>query len=286
MNAINGGTNRKCVLLYSGGTDSTLAACLLAEKFDEVILLTFSRFGLFTPGNAALNAGKLLTKYGGRITHETLPVDGLFKKVSYDRYFRNLFKYGFFLLSTCGLCKLAMHIRAAVYCLDNGVKNLADGANKGMHLFPDQQPGMISMLRGMHSAMGISYENPVFDFEGPQDIDFADRFHLERLPGLAAEKDGKFMENKKRTTGYRLFELGLMPSDNIKGTELDRKMQPRCFQFILFNIWLHWYYLPFSNYEKYVVETNVFFGEKIKRFSELLAEYREKGESSVLTEYL
>lgn len=283
---MNGRAKKKCVLLYSGGTDSTLAACLLAEKFDEVVLLTFSRFGLFSPGNAALNAEKLRSKYGGRITHEILPVDGLFKKVSYDLYFRNLLKYGFFLLSTCGLCKLAMHVRAAVYCLDNGIKNLADGANKGMNLFPDQQPGMISMLKEMHSALGINYENPVFDFEGPQDIDFADRFHLERLPGLAAEKDDKFMENKKRTTGYRLFELGMMPSDNVKGTELDRKMQPRCFQFILFNIWLHWYYLPFSGYEKYVAETDVFFGEKIKRFSGMLREYREKGGDGELAGYL
>lgn len=273
----------EALLLYSGGTDSTLAACLLAEKFDRVRLLTFRRFGLFSVGNPLSNVGKLRRKYGeGKFSHELLPVDGLFERVSYDRFFRNLFRHGFFLLSTCGLCKLAMHLRAAVYCLDNGIKRVSDGANKGMDLFPDQQPGVIAMLREMYAGLGIEYSNPVFDFEGPQDVEFADRFHLERLPGLAAERDEGFMERKKKTTGYKLFELGMMPSDNVKGTDLDRSMQPRCFQFILFNIWLHWYYLPFADKDRYVRESDAFFREKIERFSALLAGYREKGAASEL----
>lgn len=276
----------KCALLYSGGTDSTLAACLLAERHASVTLLTFSRFGLFSVGNAGLNAAKLRDRYGSGISHVFLPVDGLFRKVSYDRYFSNLFRHGFFLLSTCGLCKLAMHVRAAVWCLDNGVTRVADGANKGMHLFPDQQPGVIGLLRKMYASVGINYENPVFDFEGPQDIEFADRFHLERLPGLAAPKDAEFLEHRKKTAGYRLFELGVMPSENVKGTDLDRRMQPRCFQFILFNIWLHWYYLPYSTPEKYAADNDAFFGEKAERFSALLWEYAEKREESELARYV
>lgn len=273
----------EALLLYSGGTDSTLAACLLAEKFDKVRLVTFRRFGLFSAGNPGVNAARLKRKYGdGRFSHETLPVDRLFERVSYDRFFKNFFRHGFFLLSTCGLCKLAMHLRAAVYCLDNGIKRVSDGANKGMDLFPDQQPGVIGMLREMYAGLGIEYSNPVFDFEGPQDVEFADRFHLERLPGLAAERDAEHLARRKKTTGYKLFELGMMPSDNVKGTELDRSMQQRCFQFILFNIWLHWYYLPFADKARYVRESDAFFREKIARFSALLAGYREKGSASEL----
>ena len=68
----------------------------------------------------------------------------------------------------------------------------------------------------------------------------------------------------------------------MKGTELDRSMQPRCFQFILFNIWLHWYYLPFADKDRYVRESDAFFREKIARFSALLAEYRADGAASKL----
>jgi len=277
----------EALLLYSGGTDSTLAACLLAEKYSRVRLVTFRRFGLFSTDNAAVNAEKLRVKYGAaKIVHENLPVNRLFRKVSYDRFFLNLFRHGFFLLSTCGLCKLAMHLRAAVYCLDNGIKRVSDGANKGMDLFPDQQPGVLGMLREMYASVGIEYSNPVFDFESPPDIEFGDRFHLERLPGLSAKRDAAFLEQKKQTTGHKLFELGLMPSDNVKGTKLDRAMQARCFQFILFNIWLHWYYLPFSDKERYVRESDAFFGEKIVRFSRLLGEYRERGAASRLASWV
>lgn len=277
----------EALLLYSGGTDSTLAACLLAERHERVRLLTFRRFGLFDVENSGRNVAALKRKYGeDRFSHDIVPVDRLFRKVSYDRFLASFLKHGFFLLSTCGLCKLAMHVRAAVYCLDNGIKRVSDGANKGMDLFPDQQPGVIGMLREMYAGLGIEYSNPVFDFEGPQDIGFSDRFHLERLPGLDPAGAGDPDETKRRTTGYRLFELGLMPSDNVKGSKLDRGMQPRCFQFILFNIWLHWYYLPYADKERYVKEGDAFFREKIDRFSALLAGYRAEGARSELAGYV
>ena len=278
---------KEVVLLYSGGTDSTLAACLLAEKYDKVRLLTFKRFGLFSAANSLSNVARLKARYGqDRFSHEIIPIDGIFRKVSYDRFFTNLFKHGFFLLSTCGLCKLAMHVRALIYCLEEGIRNVSDGANKGMNLFPDQQPGVIAMIRAMYAKFGIDYSNPVFEFEGPQDIEFADRFHLERIPDLAAERDAAFAENKKKTTGHRLYEMGMMPSDNVKGTAQDRGMQPRFFQFILFNTWLHWYYLPFADMDRYVREGDSFFLEKIDRFTALLKEYRAKGHLSELAGYL
>lgn len=277
----------EAVLLYSGGTDSTLAACLLAEKFDKVRLITFKRFGLFAAGNSGTNVGKLKARYGNeRFSHEILPVDAIFHKVSYDRYFTNLFKYGFFLLSTCGLCKLAMHVRVLIYCLEHGVCHVSDGANKGMNLFPDQQPGFIGMIRGMYAKFGIDYSNPVFEFEGPQDSEFADRFQLERVPGLAVQRDAAFLENKKKTTGYKLYELGMASSANIKGTEQDRGMQQRCFQLILFNTWLQWYYLPFSDKDRYVREGDAFFRSKIERFTTLLEEYQALGQRSKLARYV
>ncbi|MFH1619953.1 MAG: hypothetical protein ABIG11_08625 [bacterium] len=275
------------VLLYSGGTDSTLAACLLAEKYDKVRLITFKRFGLFSVTNPMTNVAKLKARYGqDRFSHEIISVDGIFRKVSYDRFFTNLSRHGFFLLSTCGLCKLAMHVRALIYCLEQGIRHVSDGANKGMNLFPDQQPGVIGMIRAMYAKFGIDYSNPVFEFEGPQDIEFADLFHLERIPGLAAERNPAFMENKKQTAGYKLYEMGMMPSDNVKGTALDRGMQLRCFQLILFKTWLHWYYLPFAGMDRYVREGDNFFREKINRFTALLEEYREKGHLSKLAKYV
>lgn len=275
---------KETVLLYSGGTDSTLAACLVADQFEKVSLLTYKRFGLFSVTNPIVNVKTLQDKYGNdKFTHVFIPVDKIFRMVSYERFLFNVLRHGLFLLSTCGLCKLAMHVRTIVYCFDQGISHVCDGANQGMYLFPDQMDSVIRETRDMYAHFGIDYFNPVFEFEGPQDIDFADRLHFERISWLREEKDPDYLEKKKKTTGYRLYELGIMPSENVKGTSLDRRMQPRCFQFILFNIWLHWYYLADHNYEKYEKDTLRFFKEKIGVFTVLLDEYARLGKKSRLS---
>jgi hypothetical protein len=274
---------KEVIVLYSGGTDSTLAASLIVEQFDRVHLITYRRFGLFSVTNPLINVKKLQDKFGkDKFIHTIIPVDKLFKKVSYENFLFNLIKYRFFLLSTCGLCKLAMHIRTLIYCLYNNIAYVCDGANQGMYLFPDQMSDVIEEIKKMYAHFKINYFNPVFEFEGPQDIDFADRLHFERIPSLKEKHNSSSYEKKKKTTGYKLYELGLMPSENVKGTKLDRKMQPRCFQFILFNIWLHWYYLSSHNYKEYEETTLKFFKAKIATFRELISEYLEKKEKSKL----
>jgi hypothetical protein len=190
------------------------------------------------------------------------------------------------LLSTCGLCKLTKHIRTLIYCLDNGVRHVCDGANQGMYLFPDQMNRVIEETKKMYANFKIEYFNPVFGFEGPQDIDFTDRLHLERIAMGNQDKDPAYYEARKKTTGYKLYEFGLMPSENVKGTKLDRRMQPRCFQFILFNIWLHWYYLSSYSYEEYEKATFLFFKSKIETFTKLLLEYADKKDRSKIYRYI
>lgn len=273
-------SNGEIVILFSGGTDSTLTACLMAEEFRRVRLITYDRYGLFSVTNPEINVQKLKNKFGDdKFSHQIIKVDKLSKFVFYERYLRNLIKYRFFLLSNCGLCKLAMHIRTVIFCLDNKITNVCDGANQGMHLFPSQMIDVIKETEMMYANFGINYTNPVFNFEGPQDTEFADRLHFEKiLP--TKEKDASYYEKKKKTTGYKLFELGLMPSENVKGTELDRKMQPRCFQFVLFNIFVLWYYLYNRNYEEYREATSRFYKEKIEFFTGLLDEYIKKRRKS------
>jgi len=274
---------KEAAILFSGGTDSTLAAALALERYDRLHLLTCTRFGLFRPEHTRLNADKLAARFGrDRVRHVFLPVDGIFRQVSYGRYFHYLLKYGFFNLSTCGLCKLAMHLRAAVYCVENGITDLCDGANKGMNLFPDQMDTVIEKTRRMHLKAGVNYTTPVFDFEGPQDIDFADKLHFEKVPFLPSGDRKEKEEARRKTTGWKLYELGLMPSDNVKGTELDRSMQQRCFQFILFNIWLHWYYMPGKSYETYKADSLRYFSEKMADAGALLEEFRRDRERSLL----
>ncbi len=276
---------RRVVTLYSGGTDSTLTAALMAKEFEKIYLVTYDRFGFFSTSNTELNVKKLKDKFKKvEFSHQIIEIDKLSKYVFYEHYFRNLIKYRFFLLSTCGLCKLAMHIRTIVFCLENKISNVCDGANKGMRLFPAQMKRVIEETKKMYAQFGINYMNPVFDFEGPQGLEFTDRLCLERvLPSQEEEGKDSDPDGKKLTAGCKLFELGLMPSENVKGTKLDRKMQPRCFQFILFNIFILWYYMHKRTYEQYEQATFKFYKQKIDFFTKLLEEYVNKGKKSKIS---
>lgn len=275
------GSNETAVM-FSGGTDSTLTAALDAQKFDKVHLVSYDRLGLFSVTNTELNAQKLKDKFGeGKFDYHLVKIDKLTKYVFYERYIQNLRRHGFFLLSICGLCKLAMHIRTLVFCLDNKIDNVSDGANQGMNLFPAQMASVIQELKTMYAKFGINYSNPVFKFEGPQNIEFTDRLHFGRVLKGEGGGRGKVQENVN-TTGCKLYELGLMPSKNVKGTDLDRKMQPRCFQFILFNIFIKWYYLYDHTHEEYVAATVKLYKEKISHLTSICEEYIERGNKSKL----
>ncbi len=65
-------------------------------------------------------------------------------------------------LSTCGFCKLAMHVRTLLYCLDNGIKTVADGSNRNMSFFPAQMPEVVLLVRELYKSFGIEYVTPVF----------------------------------------------------------------------------------------------------------------------------
>jgi asparagine synthetase B (glutamine-hydrolysing) len=54
---------KKCAVLYSGGTDSTLAAALTCREYDHIHLVTYHRFGFFSSENPGVNALKLIEKY-------------------------------------------------------------------------------------------------------------------------------------------------------------------------------------------------------------------------------
>lgn len=268
-------TGESVAILFSGGTDSTLTAALLEKSFNKIHLVTYNRFGFHETDNTAIQAKLLKDKFGAeRFIHEILNVDKLFKHISYESYFKNIRKYGLFNLSTCGLCKLSMHVRTIKYCNDNGIKHVADGANQAMSMFPAQMKGVIDELKKMYEHFGIIYFNPVFEMDGPEEKGFIEKSHLQiindpTIPEI--EKPLVYNEEKKSfTPGEKLFNLGLAPNPNVKGSKYDRKRQPRCFQFIIFNIFAIKYFLQKHTYDEYRDLTVDFYKSKITSMINLL----------------
>ena len=269
---------RQCVLLYSGGTDSTCAAALLAERFERIHLLTFEELGTRGSPVPTGNVERLRAKYGReRFVHRLLSVDALVRHVSYRRYFHYLRRHGFFMLATCGFSSLSWHIYAIAYCLDHGISCAADGLTRELMHFPGHMGRVLEVFRALYAHFGIAYSNPVRDWDTPPDIRFLQRLVVDPHQSDAAVG---------RTTGRYLYENGLMPQPDVKGSPLDHSMQHACYPFVLFNIFAFWYYLPFHSYEEYESRMTRLFGEKAEEFRGLLEGYRDARAQSLLGRWL
>ena len=275
---------KNVAVMYSGGTDSTAAVALIADQFDKIDLVTCTHSGLSNINNSAYNLPKLQELFGrDKFNHIIFDVDSLFKRVTYAEYFRYLKQFGLFNLTSCGLCKLAMHLRTLIHCLDSGIQSVADGANKNMSHFPAQMIEVIDELRKMYDHFGIEYLNPVFDYEFPEDIDWVNKLGLASLPGVESIDEQK---GNKTTTGQVLTKYGILKKENVKGTETDRKMQGRCFQLTLLNIFALGYYIPTHGIERYRENVLLFYKQKIALFTQQVEQYLENRQESTLSKVI
>jgi len=263
-------------ILFSGGTDSTLTAALLAKEYTEVHLITFDRLGIFEVKNSEKNYIRLKKKYPEtQFIYHVIDFNEVFKKISYKNYIKNLTKYGFMNLSTCGLCKLSMHIAMIAYCLDNKIKYVSDGANRGMEIFPAQMDIIIEKLRDFYDSYGISYTNPVFDYAPPEEKSLIKDKEMAKLLNSGVRKREPHFEQDSETTEQKLYTLGLSPQQDVKGSRYDKKRQPRCFQFMIFNIYVQKWFLPKSDMKEYRKTTLDFFTHKLKESRFLIDDFRD-----------
>jgi len=290
-----GRASGQVAVLFSGGTDSTLTSALVQERFETVHLVTYNRMGFHSTENTGVNAQMLKDRYGDeRFVHEIIRVEKLFKWISYERYLQNIYRHGLYMLSTCGLCKLAMHMRTVKYCVDHGIHHVADGANQAMSMFPAQMKPVIEKMQEMYEHFGVTYGNPVFELEGHDEQGYVDDANSQFLGmGLGRVQDTttptwepppRTLQPARNTAGERLFQIGLAPMPDVKGSKYDQKRQPRCFQFILFNMFAIKYFTAEKSYEEYRDGTVQFFEDKIDRATQVLEAHFEKGKHAKLFE--
>ena len=203
---------------------------------------------------------------------------------------KNMFKHGLSNLSTCGLCKLSMHAKTLEYAIENKISHVSDGANAGMTMFPAQMKPVIELLKKMYLNFNINYSNPVFDYEAPEEASFINpdnasllKSDINSKPVLDQMERGT-VNSEKETAGHLLYKMGLAPSPNVKGSHYDKKRQPRCFQFILFNIFAIKYFLSKHSYDDYEKMTTQFFDEKINMVTKMVNERTNKNYKKVFKE--
>ena len=265
-------------VLFSGGTDSTCTAVLMAPTHTEVHLLTFHEHATrFSPEPRA-NVLLLQKHFPQTIFHHQMfSVDSLVRHLCYERYIRNVAKHGLLALANPGFSALSWHIRTIVYCLEHDITKVVDGLTRELMHFPGHMDAVVAEIRLLYRKFGIIYENPVREWHTPPDQQFIDKVIVNRHEDFLF---GDWQHGSERTTGRYLFELGLFPSPNIKGSSIDFSMQHDCYPFSLYNIIAFWGYLSVEPYPLFCDRIARIMQEKIASAKQLIEEYRALGERS------
>lgn len=255
----------KCVILFSGGTDSFCTAALACEKFNEVHLLTFFEKATESSPVPNENIQKLKSKYPEvKIVHSVISTDSVVQFLSYHRYFASLLKFHLLNLATPGLSSLSWHISAIKYCRAENIKTVFDGMTKELLHLPGHMPEIRELFRKLYSDYEISFSSLVIDWDVPPDQRFVDK--------LIVDRHGFTLKAKPhvRTTGQWLYENKLSPHPNIKGSLFDQRTQHDCYPFVVYNMLVFWIMVPLYGFEVFKMKLEEFFIYKIDLAKKLI----------------
>lgn len=202
-------------VLFSGGSDSTLAAAFACKQFEKVHLLTFFQPSVSFVDNSKVNAQKLKDTFGkDKVTHKIICIEELFRKLYFGNYLRDLRSYGAFLAAgACFACQIAMHTAAIIYDIENKIGSTWDGYKREKeHIYVHMSREGLELTKEFYAGYGIDYQNPVYNV---------------------------------LRTDWELFELGITSQKNVKFPyHVDYIAQPHCMQGVLLNAYLMSYYYP------------------------------------------
>jgi hypothetical protein len=171
---------KKAGVIYSGGVNSTLVACLLLEN-DVVHLMTFDYGADLFLRNARKSAQRVIGLFGqDRVKHDLVNI----RKRRLPSQVKNARQFNL----VCTSCKLIMHTRTICYCLENDICAHSDGSMREQGQHPEQMEGTLKVLHFYYKDYYIDLTNPAYEFSTEAEdtklaqlgIDFGKRV---RVPG-------------------------------------------------------------------------------------------------------
>lgn len=155
--------NKKAAVLFSGGIDSSLSACYMAEACYDIDILNYA-------------TGTLISKNLHRIRYEELKqnfcqiknlvekdISGLVRKIALATMEKDILKYSVSLI--CLGCRLAMHTQTIIHCKVNNIETVADGATMKQCQYSEQTSTAINLFKEFYKSYGISYVNPIYNLD-------------------------------------------------------------------------------------------------------------------------
>jgi hypothetical protein len=176
-----------------------------------------------------------------KFIHKEIDVDALFLDVARGSLLEDMKHHGLYTMALCAPCKISMHIRTAVYCLENGINGVMDGANEEVRYDPFQRKSGRNELKRFYAQLGIGYSNPL-------------------------------CENKKlKRADYELYERGFTGKKDIKETAED--LQGSCCTVAVNDIYAMGFYEVFHTYDDFEIPTQRYFRDKLGQYIPEIRDY-------------
>jgi hypothetical protein len=175
--------NQELAILFSGGTDSLSLYALAAvgshpeiRKATKIHLLHMlngmERFPSF-PKDRFLVAEKILKTQVpspadlSQAAYVELDMGRLFQGLWLDRYEELMPRYGGKNL-VCVACKLGMHTKALIYCIDRSIPALVAGYAKRQDYYPEQTQAFMDRVSAFSEKLGVKTSFPLYEDFGDE----------------------------------------------------------------------------------------------------------------------
>ncbi|MEW6429467.1 MAG: hypothetical protein AB1568_15690 [Thermodesulfobacteriota bacterium] len=181
--------HQEIAILYSGGTDSLALYALAASGRHGALprprrihlLHMLNGMGRFPewPRTRFETARRILAVQMPSQDHfpeaamVELDMGRLFQGLWLDRYEELMPRYNNKNL-VCVACKLGMHVRAILYCIEHYVPLLAAGYARRQEYYPEQTPAFMERLAAFSGDFGVRTVFPVYD-------DFTDQRYVRHV---------------------------------------------------------------------------------------------------------
>ena len=160
------------VVLFSGGRDSSLVACLMANQNKKVHLLTCNNGVSIKPELAEFRFKELQAAFPAEIVSRTIvPSYGLFRRIAlvdieqdFHQFKKNLILLGY---------QLAAHTEGIIYCKRNNIRVLASGFTRYEAHYAEQLPEAITALTAFAREYEVEYLVPVYEYSSADEVKYA-----------------------------------------------------------------------------------------------------------------
>jgi len=152
---------QEATIMFTGGQDSTSAACKLLKLGYKLHLLSFNNGFCIRMSKASDRAIELSKQFGNEnITYRTIDSKETMQLLKNAlKKFRQKYKSP---LVFDLLCRFAMEINTVIYCKNNNIPIVADGNNIAQNQIFIQQKQYLDIVDNFYKQFGIDSIHPVY----------------------------------------------------------------------------------------------------------------------------